>query len=44
MEDIIISIQAFKEDNPHIIITEDMIKEIIQENIDKIVEEIEECL
>lgn len=44
MENIIGIIQAYKEDNPHVIITEDMIKEVIEENIDKLVKEVKEEL
>lgn len=44
MENIIGMIQAYKEDNPHVIITEDMIKSVIEENIDELVKEVKEEL
>jgi hypothetical protein len=44
MNDIISIIQTYQEDNPHITITDDMIKEIVEENIDKIIKEIKEEL
>lgn len=44
MNDIIGIIQAYKEDNPHVIITDDMIKEIILQSIDKLVKEVKEEL
>ena len=44
MNNIIEMIQAYKEDNPHIIITDDMIKEIIEQSIDELVKEIKENL
>lgn len=44
MNDIIGIIQAYKEDNPHVIITDDMIKEVIEENIEELVKEIKEDL
>ena len=40
MDNIIGMIQAYKEDNPHIIITDDMIKEIILQSIDELVKEV----
>lgn len=42
MEDIILQITTYKEDHPEIIITNDMIKNIIEENIEKLIEEIKE--
>lgn len=44
MDNIIGIIQAYKEDNPHVIITDDMIKEVIEENIEELVKEIKEEL
>lgn len=44
MNNIIGMIQAYKEDNPHVIITDDMIKEVIEENIEELVKEIKEDL
>lgn len=44
MNNIIGIIQAYKEDNPHVIITDDMIKEIIEQSIDELVKEIKESL
>ena len=40
MDNIIGMIQAYKEDNPHIIITDDMIKEIILQSINELVKEV----
>ena len=42
IDEIISMIQAYKEDHPHLTITDDMIKDLIEENIDKIIEEIKE--
>lgn len=44
MNDIIGIIQTYKEDNPHVIITDDMIKGVIEENIEELVKEIKEEL
>ena len=44
IDEIINMIQAYKEDNPEVVITDDMIKEIIEENIEKLIEEIKEEL
>lgn len=44
MDNIIGIIRTYKEDNPHIIITDDMIKEIILQSIDELVKEIKEEL
>ena len=44
MDYIIFSLQALKEDKPYLIITDDFIKEWIEENIDKLVEEIRDEL
>ena len=44
MDNIIGIIQAYKEDNPHVIITDDMIKEIILQSIDELAKEIREEL
>ena len=42
MENIIGIIQAYKQDHPHIIITDEMIKEIIEENMEELIKEIRE--
>ena len=42
MEEIIAGIIAYKEDNPHVYITDDMIKGAIEENIEKLIKEITE--
>ena len=44
MNNIIGIIQTYKEDTPHVIITDDMIKEVIEENIEELVKEIKEEL
>jgi hypothetical protein len=44
MNNIIGIIQTYKEDNPHVIITDDMIKEVIEENINELIKEIKEEL
>lgn len=44
IDEIINMIQAYKEDNPQVVITEFMIKEIIEENIDNLIKEIKEEL
>ena len=44
MENIIGMIQAYKEDNPHVIITDDMIKSVIEENIEELAKEVKEEL
>ena len=44
MDNIIGIIQAYKEDNPHVIITDDMIKSVIEENMDELIKEIKEEL
>lgn len=44
MDYIIERIQAYKEDNPHVIITDDMIKQVIEDNIEELVKEIKEDL
>ena len=44
MDNIIGIIQAYKEDNPHVLITEDMINEVIEENIEELVKEVKEDL
>ncbi len=43
MERIIIALQVAKEDHG-LIITDEIIKEFIEENIDELVKEIKECL
>lgn len=40
MEEIIFIIQTYKEDHPEVIITDDMIKGVIEENIELLIEEI----
>lgn len=42
MEKIIMDIITYKEDNPHVYITDDMIKGVIEENIDELIKEIRE--
>lgn len=42
MEKIIFDIETYKEDNPHVYITDDMIKGVIEENIDELIKEIRE--
>ncbi len=42
MEKIIFEIVTYKEDNPHVYITDDMIKSVIEENIDELIKEIKE--
>lgn len=44
IDEIINMIQAYKEDNPEVVITEFMIKEIIEENMEELIKEIEEEL
>ena len=44
IDEIIGLIQPYKEDHPHLTITDDMIKDLIEENIYKIIEEIKEEL
>lgn len=40
MQEIIEIIKTYKEDNPHVYITESMIKAVIEENIDLIISDI----
>lgn len=42
MEKIICDIETYKEDNPHVYITDDMIKGVIEDNIDELIKEIRE--
>lgn len=42
MEKILFDIETYKEDNPHVYITEDMIKAVIEDNIDELIKEIRE--
>lgn len=42
MKKIIMDIITYKEDNPHVYITDDMIKYLIEENIDELIKEIRE--
>lgn len=44
IDQIINDIQVYKEDNPEVVITDFMIKEIIEENMEKLIKEIEEEL
>ena len=44
IDEIINIIQTYKEDNPHVVITDFMIKEIIEENMEELIKEIEEEL
>lgn len=40
MEKILFDIETYKEDNPHVYITDDMIKGVIEDNIDELIKEI----
>jgi hypothetical protein len=40
MEKILFDIETYKEDNPHVYITDDMIKAVIEDNIDELIKEI----
>lgn len=40
MEKIIFDIETYKEDNPHVYITDDMIKAVIEDNIDELIKQI----
>jgi len=42
MEKILFDIETYKEDNPHVYITDDMIKGVIEDNIDELIKEIRE--
>lgn len=42
MEKILFDIETYKEDNPHVYITDDMIKGAIEVNIDELIKEIRE--
>ena len=42
MEKIIFDIETYKEDNPHVYITDDMIKGVIEDSIDELIKEIRE--
>lgn len=42
MEKIIFEIETYKEDNPHVYITDDMIKGVIEASIDELIKEIRE--
>lgn len=42
MEKILFDIETYKEDNPHVYITDDMIKGVIEESIDELIKEIRE--
>ncbi len=40
MEKILFDIETYKEDNPHVYITDDMIKAVIEDNIEELIKEI----
>ena len=40
MEKIIFDIETYKEDNPHVYITDDMIKAVIEDNVEELIKEI----
>ena len=42
MEKILFDIETYKEDNPHVYITDDMIKAVIEDNIYELIKEIRE--
>lgn len=42
MEKILFDIETYKEDNPHVYITDDMIKAVVEDNIDELIKEIRE--
>ena len=42
MEKILFDIETYKEDNPLVYITDDMIKGVIEDNIDELIKEIRE--
>lgn len=42
MDKILFDIETYKEDNPHVYITDDMIKAVIEDNIDELIKEIRE--
>ena len=42
MEKILFDIETYKEDNPHVYITDDMIKAVIEDSIDELIKEIRE--
>lgn len=42
MEKILFDIETYKEDNPHVYITDDMIKGVIENSIDELIKEIRE--
>lgn len=44
VEQIISDIQTFKEDNPHLVITQNDIQNIIEERMEELIKEIEEEL
>lgn len=44
LEGIRLDIITYKEDNPHVIITDDMIKSVIEVNINELIKEIKEEL
>lgn len=44
IDEIINMIQVYKEDNPHIVITDEMIKELVNDYMNAIIKEIKEEL
>lgn len=42
MEKVLFDIETYKEDNPHVYITDDMIKAVIEDNIDELIKETRE--
>lgn len=44
IDEIINDIQAYKEDHPEVVITDDMIKDLINDYMEKLIEEIKEEL
>ena len=42
MDKILFDIETYKEDNPHVYITDDMIRTVIEDNIDELIKEIRE--
>ena len=44
IEQIISDIQTYKEDNPHLVITDDEIKDLINDYMEKLINEIKEEL
>lgn len=42
IENIVNSMVAYNEDNPHVYITDEMIRKIIEDNMDELIKEIKE--